>query len=166
MFGCVPHWAGTGHVLHGSLFTDGITPLQHCSTAVGGGATIRGGKLQWWVGVGCSVRHGALFRDEIMGWPGPGSRVWVAATVPIPAPVPVSCTVTRVSAPTTYTELCLQVKCRFRQTHAGWHILQCSGNWAQMDGRKMLGRSFICIPSRFQVLLVPFKSNTIWLMVI
>ena len=76
--------------------------LQHCSTAVGGGATIRGGKLQWWAGVGCSVRHGALFRDEIMGWPGPGSRVWVAATVPTPAPVSVSCTVTRVSAPTTY----------------------------------------------------------------
>ena len=48
---------------------------------MGGGATIRGGKLQWWAGVGCSVRHGALFRDEIMGWPGPGSRVWVAATV-------------------------------------------------------------------------------------
>ena len=74
MFGCVPHWAGTRHVLHGSLFTDGITPLQHCSTAVGGGATIRGGKLQWWAGPGCSVRHGALFRDEIMGWPGSGWR--------------------------------------------------------------------------------------------
>ena len=48
--------------------------LQHCSTAVGGGATIRGGKLQWWAGPGCSVRHGALFRDEIMGWPGSGWR--------------------------------------------------------------------------------------------
>ena len=95
---------------------------------MGGGATIRGGKLQWWAGPGCSVRHGALFRDEIMGWPGLGGghghHSHSACRVPTPGQVSVSCTVTRVSAPTTYTELCLRVKCRFRQTHAGWHILQ------------------------------------------